>query len=64
MTTCSPVADAYSRVPERAIGRRAALLGATPGAAAEARETGFSEELKLFATGWLGGLVFFGTFLA
>jgi hypothetical protein len=22
------------------------------------------EDLKMFATGWLGGLVFFGTFLA
>ncbi len=57
MTTYSPVAD-------RGLGRRAALLGAAPRAAMEARETGFSEELKLFATSWLGGLVFFGTLIA
>lgn len=31
---------------------------------AEERELGYLEDLKLFATGWLGGFVFFATFLA
>ncbi len=32
--------------------------------AAESDALGFSEDVKLFVTGWLAGLVFFGTLLA
>lgn len=30
----------------------------------EEEQSRLLDDLKLFATGWLGGLVFFGTFLA
>ena len=56
-----PVAS--DRPPRRPLGR---------GAAARERRTPFAgtdaaawlDDLKLFATGWIGGLVFFGTLLS
>jgi len=30
---------------------------------AQERSSGLMEDAKLFATGWVGGLIFFGTFL-
>ncbi len=45
-------------------GKRGAVAAVAIPLAAEERDTTFIEDLKLFATGWLGGLVFFGTFLA
>ena len=45
-------------------GRRAAALGIALNRDDEEQARSAVEELKLFATGWLGGLVFFGTFLA
>ncbi|HEY0445454.1 MAG TPA: hypothetical protein VGD19_03275 [Allosphingosinicella sp.] len=30
----------------------------------EAQQSALLDDIKLFATGWLGGVVFFGTFLA
>ena len=45
-------------------GRRAAGLGIAFAPVDEHEARSALEELKLFATGWLGGLVFFGTFLA
>ena len=47
-----------------AFGRRAAALGIAFVPKDEGQARSALEELKLFATGWLGGLVFFGTFLA
>jgi hypothetical protein len=40
------------------------LRAALPAAAAAADELPRRDELKLFVTAWLGGLVFFGTLLA
>ena len=51
-------------VPTPTFGRRAAALGIALAPADEDEARNALEELKLFATGWLGGLVFFGTFLA
>ena len=51
--------------PPRPHSLRTALVGAPEArfAGDAGADTSF-EDLKMFATGWLGGLVFFGTFLA
>jgi hypothetical protein len=41
---------------------RAALAGALPAFAEQKADA--SSDLRLFLTAWLGGLVFFGTYLA
>jgi hypothetical protein len=41
---------------------RSQLLAGSDGA--QEQPSSLSEDIKLFATFWLGGLVFFGTFLA
>ncbi len=49
----------------RRVGRRAAALpieAVQPFGAAEPAK--WLEDLKLFATGWIGGLIFFGTYLS
>jgi hypothetical protein len=49
----------------RRVGPRAAtmpLQAPRPFGAAEPAE--WLEDLKLFATGWIGGLIFFGTYLS
>jgi hypothetical protein len=43
---------------------RALAIRALASEPVETRDPEWLEDLKLFATGWLGGLVFFGTFLA
>lgn len=45
---------------------RLAAMGAAPAqaAAAVATASNLADDLRLFATGWAGGLVFFGTMLA
>ncbi len=48
----------------RTFGRRGAVAALALHVADEERDRGLADDLKLFATGWLGGLVFFGTFLA
>ena len=56
-----------SRVPHPTVpsfGKRAAALGITFSPAVEEDASDILDNVKLFATGWLGGLVFFGTFLA
>lgn len=47
----------------RSSGRYAPMPSWTPSSASEP-SSDFNEDLKLFAMGWLGGLVFFGTLLA
>ena len=47
----------------RHAGAYAPELMLTPDLAEQKASSGL-EDLKLFATGWLSGLVFFGTFLA
>ena len=47
----------------RRAGAHAPELLLTPDLTEEQRGSAL-DDLKLFATGWLGGLVFFGTFLA
>jgi hypothetical protein len=42
---------------------RAAVVGGTPGAAIDG-SADWSQDLRFFATAWLGGLIFFGTLLA
>lgn len=54
MTRLSPAA--------RPFGKRAALLGIEL-SVEEAGQWDLSEDLKLFAITWLGGLVFFGTLI-
>jgi hypothetical protein len=51
--------SSYSHVQGHAFRR---LLAAS--SAAEEQASSPADDLKLFATFWLGGLVFFGTFLA
>ncbi len=48
----------------RTFGKRGAVAALALPVADEERDTSLADDLKLFATGWLGGLVFFGTFLA
>ncbi len=53
----------------RRVGPRAAAAAMTAAAwnddaEAEAQASRNYEDLKLFATGWLGGLIFFGTFFS
>lgn len=50
----------------RRVGPFAPALALPPFTTEQERSTGveWSEDLRLFATGWLGGLVFFGTLLA
>lgn len=46
----------------RRAGRRAAVIGAYAAPALELASTsGWLDDLRLFATGWAGGLVFIGT---
>jgi len=48
----------------RRAGPRAAALPIAPSQAfAGAEPAAWLEDLKLFATGWIGGLVFFGTLI-
>ncbi|MDP9414281.1 MAG: hypothetical protein M3Q08_09360 [Pseudomonadota bacterium] len=54
----------HSHSDARTFGKRGAVAALAVPLAAEEQDTTFIEDLKLFATGWLGGLVFFGTFLA
>jgi hypothetical protein len=54
-----PVAPFLVRASVRSHPLRAALGGAVIEQAAE-----YGESLRFFAHAWLGGLVFFGTFLA
>lgn len=50
---------------ERRVGPRAAASPLpAPSRFDELPVERWAEDLKLFATGWLGGLVFFGTWLA
>lgn len=48
----------------RTFGKRGAIAALGVPARDEERDTSLADDVKLFATGWLGGLVFFGTFLA
>ena len=43
---------------------RLAAMGAPPPRIEPVPATGLADDLRLFATGWAGGLVFFGTMLA
>jgi hypothetical protein len=60
------LAPLISRVPERAVPVRAlAMPRAWDGLdLLAASAPGWTQDLKLFATAWLGGLVFFGTLIA
>jgi hypothetical protein len=51
-------------IARRAGPRAAALPLARPDPFAGAAPAAWLEDLKLFATGWIGGLVFFGTLLS
>lgn len=44
--------------------RRSTILGQAVPVVAIAETDTWLEDLKLFATGWVGGLVFFGTLLS
>jgi hypothetical protein len=54
-------ARAFGGIPPRPHPLRALLVG--PSAGEEAIPLPASDEMRLFVTAWLGGLVFFGTFL-
>ena len=43
---------------------RLAAVGAAPARFEPAVATGLGDDLRLFATAWAGGVVFFGTMLA
>lgn len=47
----------------RRVGPRAAALPFDQDFGDAAEGPNYLEDLKLFATGWIGGLVFFGTFI-
>lgn len=59
MNRLAPLVARTPRHPGRA--RAAAILGA---ASSSGRSEGLAADLRLFATTWLGGVVFFTTLLA
>ena len=59
MTRFQPLLAAAPARPHKL---RSALAGA--GLIERRAQAGEADELRLFLTAWLGGLVFFGTFLA
>ena len=60
------LAPLIRRLPERPGPARLAGVGAVPASSriAAAPAGGLADDLRLFVTLWLGGLVFFGTMLA
>ncbi len=67
MTVMNRLSPLIVRRPLTPIARRGASVSAVywqqDQAFAGANPAKWLEELKLFATGWIGGLIFFGTYL-
>jgi hypothetical protein len=56
--------SSYSQMSGHMIRRHLFTVEPLAAAATEDQPSSLADDLKLFATFWLGGVVFFGTFLA
>ena len=66
MSRLTPLIERRTVPARQSFGRARAIAVSLPAPRtfAEARPAEWLDDLRLFATGWIGGLIFFGTLLA